>query len=116
MGRLRTRCKVGSAGFEALPRKAGPDVNSDPELADGMLTLRSQLRNNAGKRYQLNQIDIDGAAMKTLQFVEELNRIPAAQRALAPPEPPPGFRSVGLSVARADRGGAVNSGSPASET
>ncbi len=44
VGRLRTRCAVGKNGFEALSRKPGSDYDSDPELAGGMLALRSDLR------------------------------------------------------------------------
>lgn len=91
-----TRCVVSSSGFAAAPRA------TLPELADGALPLED------ASRYELIEIDHDGAALKAMHFANNLqrSRLPEHQTQDTPGSyAPPSLRSGGLSVARVGMAG-----------
>ncbi len=92
----KTRCKFSSSGFSAAPRTVSP------ELADGALPLDDPTR------FELIEIDHDGAALKAMQFANNIQRgqLPEHLTGDTPASyAPPSLRSGGLSVARVGMAG-----------
>jgi len=91
-----TRCILSSSGFAAEPRTV------NPELADGALPLDDT------SRFELVEIDHDGAALKAMQFANNIQRgrLPEHLTDDTPQSyAPPNLRSGGLSVARVGMAG-----------
>ncbi len=96
---VRTRCLIGPGTFRARPRE------EDPELADGALPF------NDTARFTVVQEDVDGAAIKAVQLLENLLRIqPGGKKSSASPDnyALPALRSGGLGVARTNRAPAMH--------
>jgi len=86
-----TRCVINGSLFAAAPRTI------DPELADGALPLEDT------SRFEVVEIDHDGAALKAMQFANNIqrSRLPEHLTGDTPASyAPPSLRSGGLSVAR----------------
>ena len=92
---VRTRCEIGPGQFEALPHAV------NPELTEGRLPF------NDTDKFTVVAEDIDGAGLKALDFVANLNRLKQGPGGLSSGSPEryalPSIRSAGLSVARANR-------------
>ena len=89
---MATRCYVNMWAFYALPRA------SDPEIVDGMLPFEDK------RRYEVAVIDVDGSAIKALDFAGNL----AMPEVYVKPRYAddlslPALRNAGISVARIDR-------------
>ncbi len=82
----RTRCKVTAKDFVALPKSAGGDT------ANGMLKLDDE------DRFEVGQIDVDGAAIKTVDLAENLRQGRGETEATAP-----AVRSAGIWVAKVNQ-------------
>lgn len=86
-----TRCRVTSSAFISLPRAV------KPELADGELPFED------ATRYEVLEVDQDGAALKAMHFANNLGRSRLSEHlTVGTPASyaPPALRSIGLSVAR----------------
>ncbi len=87
-------------------RLVATSVASVSEVRDGMLNLATSLPDGTPE-YSLVDVDVDGAALKTVNFVNELAR--AAQEendtgeSSSAEQLPPSFRSAGLSIVRKNR-------------
>jgi hypothetical protein len=99
--RLATRCKVSTSpsAFHALPREAGAELAAD---GSRMIPLDDP------DRYEVVQIDHDGAAIRSFNFAQQLVR----HHSTADEGTPDGYAlpalsSVGFAVARVGRGSAV---------
>ncbi len=91
-----TRCVISSTGFAAAPRAV------NPELADGALPLDDTTR------FEVIEIDHDGAALKAMHFANNIQRATLPEHAtFDTPDSyaPPSLRSGGLSVARVGMAG-----------
>jgi hypothetical protein len=88
--RFETRCYIGTDSFYALSSA------KDPEIADGMLPFENK------ERYEVVQIDADGAALKTLSFANNLGIARLLRKTDDTPETSsvPSLRSGGFSVVR----------------
>lgn len=87
----QTRCRLSSTDFVALPRAISP------ELADRALPFDDP------SRYELLEVDQDGAALKSMHFANNLgrSRLPEHLTLDTPAAyAPPALRSIGLSMAR----------------
>lgn len=95
----KTRCRISSSRFEAAPRASGPEIDS------GLLRLTDKFPDKE-PRYELIQVDHDGAAIKMVAFINDLIRsqLKAHKTTDTPAEAaPPNFRSGGLSIVRTER-------------
>lgn len=90
---MATRCYVNMWAFYALPRA------SDPEIVDGMLPFEDK------RRYEVAVIDVDGSAIKALDFAGNLAMARSIRRSHDTPTTSsvPALRNAGISVARIDR-------------
>ena len=88
--RLMTRSSISAESFTAAPRPGSA------EIADGMLRL-----DDAGA-YEAVQIDVDGAAIKTMDFAAEIARATSVRQTDDTPTAYslPSLRSAGIGVAR----------------
>ena len=91
---VRTRCVISPSAFRARPAPLGP-----AELVDGRLTLEDTAR------FTVIQEDVDGAAMKLVDFAANLTRLKTNGKSVASPDEYslPSLRSGGLQVARSNR-------------
>jgi hypothetical protein len=91
--KMATRCYVSAEAFYALPRSV------NPELADRMLPFEDK------RRYEVCTIDVDGSAMKTISFADNLYMARSIRKTLDTPETSsvPALRGAGISVARIDK-------------
>jgi len=83
----RTRCTIGADRFVAQPRP-------DSDIANGMLKL------NDDTRFEVGQVDVDGAAIKAMTVAEEAQTGEADEEKNAAL---PSLRSAGIWVARVNR-------------
>ncbi|MBM3956604.1 MAG: hypothetical protein FJ313_00955, partial [Gemmatimonadetes bacterium] len=83
----RTRCSIGPSQFVAQPR-------ADSDIANGMLKL------NDDTRFEVGQVDVDGAAIKAMTAAEEAQSGEADEEKNAAL---PSLRSAGIWVARVNR-------------
>ena len=96
--RLATRCFIGTspAKFHALPRTSGAELATD---GSGMLPFDDT------ERYEVIQIDHDGAAIRSYNFAEQLIRhTKTATDDTADGYSLPALSSLGFAVARVGRG------------
>ncbi len=97
---VETIAIIGPSRFAARPE------SSKSEVQNGLLHLGSKLPDGTPE-YMLVDTDVDGAALKTLNFVNELARSQEAENETGD-EPqdqlPPSFRSAGISIVRKNRG------------
>ncbi|MDD4923243.1 MAG: hypothetical protein PHF74_00195 [Dehalococcoidales bacterium] len=91
--KMPTRCYVSANSFYALPRVG------NPELVDGMLPFEDK------RRYEVTTLDIDGSAVKTLNFAGNLYMARVLRKTADTPENSsvPALRAAGISVARIDK-------------
>ncbi len=90
---IRTHCVIAADRFEARPRPAAL-----PELVDGCLPL------DESTRFTVIQEDLDGVAMKVVDFAGNLQRLKTNKGSGSPDTfALPSLRSGGLQVARINR-------------
>jgi len=82
----KTRCSVTAKDFRAVPGPHGQDLN------DGMLGL------DDADRFEVGQVDVDGAAMKTVDLADALREGTGETDAAVP-----SLRSAGIWVAKTNR-------------
>ncbi|MFA5629382.1 MAG: hypothetical protein WC958_03935 [Dehalococcoidales bacterium] len=91
--KMATRCYVDSSSFYSLSRVG------NPEIVDRMLPFEDQ------RRYHVTAIDVDGSAIKAINFASNLTLSHSTRRSADTPEKIslPSLRSAGISVARIDK-------------
>jgi hypothetical protein len=97
--RFETRCHAAADAFNALPRAL------NPEITDSMLPFEDT------KIYDVMRIDVDGAALKTLDFAGNIGMARTLRKTDDTPETTsvPALRSAGFSVVRVNRAAQTHS-------
>jgi hypothetical protein len=91
--KMATRCYVSAEAFYALPR------SSNPEMVDGMLPFEDK------QRYEVCNIDVNGSAIKALNFAGNLYIARSLRKTEDTPDTSsvPALRAAGISVARINK-------------